>query len=154
PDSCCLHQGGHERFTVLAWRQQGWNGPITLNAEGLPKGVTCPPQVLGPNLRETELVLSAATDAPAWNGVIKIKGTATINGQTVVHEARAASITWPVQPQAGIPALSRLERDLVLAVRDKAPFALSATAEKTTIIPGSRVNVTLKLARLWPDLKT
>jgi hypothetical protein len=152
PDGCCLRRGGHEHYTVLVWRLDGWNGPLTLETEGLPKGVTCPPQLVGPGLRQTELVLSATPDAPFWTGVIKVKGTATINGRTVVHEARPASITLPL-PQP-IPAISRLERELVLAVRDKAPFNLSTSVDKSIALQGSKVNLTLKLTRLWPDFKT
>jgi hypothetical protein len=154
PDGCCLRQGGQEHYTVLAWRLDGWNGAISLTAQGLPKGVSCPTQVIAPNLRQTELVLSAAADATPWTGAIKLQGTATINGRTVVHEARPASITVPLpQPQA-MPAVSRLERDLVLAVRGKAPFSLTASADKTTILQGAKANITLKLARLWPEFKT
>jgi hypothetical protein len=153
PDGCCLKQGASEYYTVLAWRQDGWTGPIALTVEGLPTGVTCPSQVLGPNLRHAALVLSAAPTAPAWTGEIKVKGTAVINGRTVVHEARPASITWPVPQPQGIPAVSRLDRSLVLAVRDKAPFGLTATADKSVVVQGTKVNVALKLARLWPDFK-
>ncbi len=41
PDSGQLGQGGNEGFTVLAFRQEGFTGDITLTVEGLPKGVSC-----------------------------------------------------------------------------------------------------------------
>jgi hypothetical protein len=153
PDGCNLHQGGEQNYTALVWHQEGWNGPVTITATGLPQGVTCPPQILGPGVKETPIVLSAAANAPEWTGEIKLVGTAVINGQTVVHEARPASITWPVQFQSGVPAISRLDRNLMLAVRDKAPFHLTATAEKAYVFQNSRVNVALKLDRHWPDFK-
>ena len=153
PDGCCLYQGGNENYDVHVWRQDGWTGPITLTAEGLPPGVTCVPQVVGPNLKQTALVVSAVPTAAAWTGAIKIKGSASIDGRTLVREARAASITWPVMQPQGIPAISRMDRTLVLAVRDKAPFTLTATLEKTTLVQGAKVNVKLKLDRHWPDLK-
>jgi hypothetical protein len=71
----------------------------------------------------------------------------------VVREARPASITWPVQPQQGIPTVSRLDRGLALAVRDKAPFTLAATIDKAALVQGDKATVTVKLARLWPDFK-
>jgi hypothetical protein len=154
PDGFCLRQGGNEQYTVLISRQDGFAGPVTLSVEGLPSWVTCPPQVVGPNLKQTALVLSAAANAPLVTGEIKIKGTATINGQTVVREARAASITWPIPQGQTFPATSRLARNLVMAIREKAAFNLSATAEKTSILQGNKVNVALKLHRLWPEFKT
>src|SRR5262249_37060808 len=103
PDATNLRQSGNEYLTVLAWRHDGFNGEIALPVEGLPKGVNCPPQTLGPTMRHTLLVLSAAADAPGWTGDIKVKGTATIKGAKVVREARPGSITWPLQqPQPNI----------------------------------------------------
>jgi hypothetical protein len=153
PDACALRQGGQQFYQVLAWRREGFNGAINLSAEGLPKGVTCPPQVLGPGLKQTTLVLSAAADAPPSTGEITIKGTATINGQTVVREGRAANIVWPVVPGQGIPPLCRLDRAVVLAVRDKAPFGVTTSIDKATLVHGDKATLSVKLARLWPDFK-
>lgn len=154
PDASCLLQGGREQLTVLAWRLDGFTGPIRLTVDGLPTGVTAPPQTLGPNLRQTPLVVSAAANAPVWTGPIRIRGEAVINGRSVVHEARTASITWPVPQPQGIPALSRLDRGFYLSVREKAPFNLTITPDKTTVLQGTKINLALKLARLWPDFKT
>jgi hypothetical protein len=153
PDATTLRQGGQIHYQVLAYRLDGFNGPITLSAEGLPSGVICPPQVMGTGLRQATLVLSAAADALPFSGEIKIKGTATINGQSVMREARPASVTWPVQPQAGIPAITRLDRNLVLAVRDKAPWSVSISLDKPALVHGDKANLTAKLTRLWPDFK-
>ncbi|HZU38894.1 MAG TPA: PPC domain-containing protein, partial [Gemmataceae bacterium] len=121
PDAGQLLQNGQQLFTVLAWRHDGWDGPINLSVDGLPQAVTCQPQMLAAGLRQTSLVLSAAPNAAAWTGDIHVKGTATINAKTITHEARPGGITWPVQPGSGIPAVARLDRSLALAVRDKAP---------------------------------
>lgn len=153
PDACCVRQGGSEAFTVFVWRQDGFNGEVRLSALGLPKGVTCPPQTLAAGQRQTSLVLSAAADAPAWAGPITIQGTATIQGQAAVREARSASIVWPVPPQVNIPTVTRLDRGPVLAVRDKAPFRLTATIDKPALLQGDKATLTLKLERLWPDFK-
>jgi hypothetical protein len=155
PDSCTLLQGGCMGFTAMVIRQDGWTGEVALAALGLPKGVTCPPQVLGSGVRQTELILAAAPDAPAWTGAIKVTGTAVIKGITVTHEARAATITWPVQPQQNIPTISRVDRGLFLAVRDiKAPYALAATLDQPYVQQGDKATIALKLNRLMPDFKS
>ncbi len=153
PDSGNLLQGGHESFTVLAWRQDGFAGDVTLTAEGLPKGVTCAPQTLAGNQRVTSLVVSAAADAPAWTGTFTVRGSATVKGKAVTHEARPGGITWAVQPGQNIPTVSRLDRSLALAVRDKAPFALTTSLDKPALAQGDKATLALKLARLWPDFK-
>src|SRR5262249_48819289 len=93
-------------------------------------------------------------DAPPWTGEVRVRGTAFIKGQPVVREARAGGITWAVQQQQGIPTISRLDRAVVLAVRDRAPFALSATLDKPALPQGEKSTLTVKLARLWPDFKS
>lgn len=153
PDACCLRQGGQQFYNVFVWRRDGFNGEVTLTAEGLPPGVTSSPFVVGTGLRQGGLILTAAADAPPFEGAIKVKGTALLNGQTIVREARPAAITWQVQPQQNIPTITRLDRQLMLAVRDKAPFQITATSEKAELLQGAKANVTLKVNRLWPDLK-
>src|SRR5438093_8742479 len=132
----------------MIWRLDGFNGEIRLTAEGLPKGVTCPPQTVGSGQRFGSLVLTAAPDAPAWTGTISVQGTATIAGKEVVREARPATITWPV-PQPNIPTISRLDRTLVLAVPDKAPYSLTAGLDAVTVAAGPTATIPLKIARHW-----
>jgi hypothetical protein len=153
PDGGALGHGGSQKFDVLAWRRDGFAGDIALTVDGLPPGVTCEPQRLPGNLRQAALVLTAAADAPAWTGEIKVKGTATINGQRVEHEARSGTILWPVQPQQNIPTLSRLERQLFLAVRDKPLFTLAAALDKSGVPQGTPTKVTIKLTRNSADFK-
>jgi hypothetical protein len=152
PEGCCTRQNGDAYYTVFVWRHDGFDCPVALSVEGLPARVTCVPQVVGPGLKQAALVLSAGLNAPEWAGEIKIKGTAVIKGQTVVREARPASISWPLGQQLqGVPAISRLDRSLVLAVRGQAPFSLTAVADHTTVVAGSSIKLTLKLARLSPE---
>jgi len=153
PDGCLLMAGGNQYYTVFAWRHDGCDGGITLTAEGLPKGVTCRPQTLGPGMRQTSLVLNAAADAAPWTGAIKVTGRATIQGKTVTRDARPVSITWPVQPGAGIPTVNRLDRELMLAVRGKAPYHVAATIDKAALVQGEKATLSLKLERLWPEAK-
>jgi hypothetical protein len=153
PEACVLRQGGHQDYTVFVWRRDGFNGEITLSADGLPPGVSCKPQLVGPTIKQGVIVLSATPDAADWTGDIKIKGTATINGQPVEREARAASITWAGNAQQPTAVFSRLDRGIALAVRDKAAFVLNPGGDKFAAPQGDKVTVPLKIERLWPDFK-
>jgi hypothetical protein len=154
PDSSTIQAGGEQGFTVLAYRQDGFAGDIQLTAEGLPSGVTCPPQILGGSVRETTLIMTAAADAQPSLSEVRIKGTAVIHGQSVTREARPGGIVWPLQnPANQIPTISRLQRNLLLAVRGKAPFHLVATLDKPIVPHGDKANVKVNLTRLWPDFK-
>jgi hypothetical protein len=153
PDACVVRQGGSHYFEVYVWRNDGFSGAITLTAEGLPPGVTCGPQTIGPAEKAAALAITAAPDAAAWSGEIKVKGTATIDGKTVVREARAGSITWPIQQQQNVVTISRVDRNVVLAVRESAPYILTATPDKSAVKPGDKINITLKVDRKSADFK-
>jgi hypothetical protein len=151
-DACVVPEGGHQLLTLLVWRQDGFTGPIRLTAEGLPEGVTCRPQEVPPGSKLGFLVLSAAKDAPRWAGEIRVRGEALVGGKEVVREARAAGATWPV-PIPQVPAISRLDRSLVLAVGGPAAYTLTAEAEPKSAVQGQRVTVPVRLVRNWPELK-
>ncbi|OAI41305.1 hypothetical protein AYO40_03355 [Planctomycetaceae bacterium SCGC AG-212-D15] len=153
PDAGQLYKGGNMYINALVWRHDNFNGPVAVSVEGLPAGVTCAPQVIGPGQREVALVLSAAPTANTGIAELKFKGTALVNGKSEVREGRPASITWAVPPQQNVPTLSRLERSFMLAVCDNAPFNLTATIDNANLKPGDKANLTVKLTRLWPDFK-
>lgn len=150
-DSFNLLQGGQETFAVFAQRLDGFKGDVTLSVEGLPTGVTCPQQILAGTMRSTHLVVGAADNAPDFTGEVKVVGTAMINGQKVVREARPASITWPVQPQQNIPAVTRLERQLMVGVRGKTPGKLNVAKDKVRVFHGDKLEIPLKLIRVSPE---
>jgi hypothetical protein len=153
PDVATVPAGGNQAFSVFAERSPGFSGDIELSLEGLPAGLTCAPQTLAAGVRQTTLVVSAAAGAPPWAGEVKIKGTAQIGATKVVQEARPASITWPVPPQNNIITITRLDRQLLLAVRGKAPFTLTPALDKPQVIQGDKAVLKVKLARLWPEIK-
>jgi hypothetical protein len=165
PDVTVVRPDGNNYLNVYAFRQDGFTGPIALSAEGLPAGVTCPPQVLSTGQKAAALVLSAAPTAAAFTGPITIKGTATINGKPVVRDARPATINWAVQPGQNIPTLTRLDAFFMLAVRDKAMFKVTIEPENAfvkkdeklaqplTIKQGEKLTVPFKVARISPDAK-
>jgi hypothetical protein len=151
PDACRLMRDGDQAFTVLAWRKDGWNGTIALSAEGLPAGLVCLPQTLSPGQKQATLVVHAEAAAPSGVYDFKVLGTAVIDGAPVVREARPASITWPVKPMRNLPAPSRLDRNLVLAVRPQAPYRLDAAVDRPFIGQGDRASIALHLSRFWPQ---
>jgi hypothetical protein len=154
PDSCQLGAGGNQELVVFILRQDGFQGEIELTATGLPPGVTCKNVVVGAGMRHGSLVVTAAADASPWTGTIQVRGSAIIRGAAVERDARPASITWQVQPQSGIPTITRLERSLVLAVRGKAPYGLTCGMDRAVVVHGGKVSIPMKLTRHWPEFKS
>src|SRR5262249_25914249 len=126
---------------------------IILTGKDLPPGVTLPPQTVPAGQSVGALVLAADATAKPWTGPVRVLATATINGTKVVREVRSATISWPV-PTPNIPTITRLDRELVLAVRDRPPFTLTTGVPEITVAMGQPITVPLKLKRLAPDFKT
>lgn len=154
PAGTTVLAGGQQAFTVFALRQDGFAGDINLRVEGLPPGVTATPQTIGGNVRTASLVLSAANGPATWTGPIKIIGTAAIGGKEVVREAQAASIVWPLPQGVAIPTISRVDRNVMLAVRPGAPYSLAASFDKPALVQGEKGTLNVKLTRHSPDFKT
>ncbi len=144
PDAGQVGQGGGMAYTVYAWRLGGYAGDIVLAGEKLPDGVTIQPQILSNAQKLGVLVASASASAKPFAGAIHIVGSAVIKGQKTTREARGASISWPVQ-QAGTTTLTRIDREIVLAVRDKAPYALTLAKDKVSAVQGDSIKVAVKL---------
>ncbi|MCA9065751.1 MAG: PPC domain-containing protein, partial [Planctomycetaceae bacterium] len=61
--SLMLRKGGRDVIHVIAGRQDGFAGEITVTATGLPEGMTAEPIVIGPDNSFGTIVLTAAADA-------------------------------------------------------------------------------------------
>ncbi len=125
PDVTVLRAGGANYLSVFVHRQDGFTGTITLTAEGLPAGVTCAPQTIGPNQKLAQLVLEAAPSAVSFEGPIVVKGTATIGGKSEVRIAKPYTIMWAGQAQQNTPVFTRADQSLYLVIRDKAHFTVT-----------------------------
>ena len=144
PEANTVNQAGGVGYNVYVWRLGGFNDEITLTGENLPPGIGVRPQRIGAGQKQAALVVHADETAKPWSGAIKIVGTATIKGQKVTREMRSATISWSVV-QATIPTVTRLDRELVVAVRDKSPYRLILAKEKISVTQGEKISIPVKL---------
>jgi hypothetical protein len=132
-------QGGTEAFEVFVHRIDGFIGPVTVTAGGLPAGVTAKPTMIGPAARWGILVLSIDPSAEAYTGPITVTATAEVDSKTLTREARPASVTWGSPLGSNVPVVARLDRSLVLAVRpEPAFFGLTPDVGKATVRAGGK----------------
>jgi hypothetical protein len=155
-DAGTVPKSGSTVFNVYVWRFDGFDGPISLSATNLPKGLSCPAQVIGAGQARGSLVLSAAPDAADWAGFVSVLGTATINGEKFESEARPFSVVWPIQginsgqPAPNNPVITRMDRGegLTVAIRGDAPFTLSIVEKgPINVAANGKVTVTVKVKR-------
>jgi hypothetical protein len=144
PDANTIHQSGGAAFAVYVWRFGGFNGDITLVGDNLPPGVGMQPQVIPGSQKVGNFVVHADAGAQSWTGAINVVGTADAKGQKLVREVRSATMSWPVIQQ-NVPSITRLDRELVVAVRDKAPYTLAVEKPRITLQQGEKISIPVKL---------
>ncbi len=151
PAAPLLRRAGSLAYRVLVPRQDGFEGDISITATGLPKGVSVRPLILSGKSDRGLLVVKAETNAAAWAGPIKIIGSATINGKTVTHESRNASLVWGYVFSDSIRVRSRLDLETVLSVTDKetAPATVSPVENKSwTVELNQKLEIPVKVKDL------
>jgi hypothetical protein len=131
PTNPNIPRGGSAFITVNANRVTGYDGPIEINVQGLPAGVTASPATIPAGQDSTMVVLSAEAGASvdAMPGAFKIVGHANIDGQ---ERTRIANIEAPLEVAAVTPA-----PDVVVTVEPN-PVKLE---------PGKDMKVTLRVDR-------
>ncbi len=124
-EALMLRKGGRDVLHVLAFRQDDFDGEITVTASGLPEGVTTEDIVIGPGNWYGTLILTAADAAPAGVGTLQVSAKSTINGVEVTRPARYGAALTPFQfnqPNANVPSVrSRVVERLQVCVSESEP---------------------------------
>ena len=144
PDATVVGRGGKHWMDVLVFRDDGFDEPIHITATNLPPGVTCVPVVIGPGKTSAPLVFEAAAHAAIGHAAIRVLGKATIGEVEAVRVARGGGLTWQT---TNTPGIARMGDSIVLSVRETRPFAVTATPAKTTVAPGDKLSITIKIDR-------
>lgn len=116
--------GGTCAYDLLVHRMDGYAGPVTVAAEGLPAGVTARPVVIGPGARWGTLVLTAASDAPPAVVAFTLRASGPgPDGQSLVRLVRPATVVHGHDTtQQQVAVVARLDSHFVLAVRPHRAF--------------------------------
>jgi len=148
PAAPLLRKGGAEPVRVLIHRRDGFDGPITLEAAGLPAGVTCPPVTASLKEDSIRLVFQAATDAAGWNGDIRITGKSRIGDKEVVRDARGASFAVGAADTTKERLRPRVTTTIPLSVSatEKAPVSLEVgNGGRFSVEMGGKLEIPVKI---------
>ncbi|QDU98146.1 PPC domain-containing protein [Lignipirellula cremea] len=145
PHGVVLWRGGAVRLDVVVHQRDGYNGPITITAEDLPPGVHAAPTHLVNNSRGA-MVLWSDDDAADFTGPIRLVAVGQHEEQSFTRNARSYAKIWGSTLNS-----SRPTRELVMAVRDSAPFAVAFEPEMIEVTAGESLEANLVLNRRWSD---
>jgi hypothetical protein len=146
PGGATVWKGSSMYLDVVIHQRDGFNGPISITAEGLPDGVTAAPTVLH-NATHGTFVITASESAADWTGEVMLVATSEVNGRKLRREVRPHSKSW----NDGGMNSSRPTRKLGLAVRETGPFGLSIEPARVTVEAGKPVELMVKATRHWKD---
>jgi hypothetical protein len=147
--SCPLVRQGGSAFCELCLNRSNFQGFVTVLAEGLPKGVSCPPIHVSPQTEFGTIVFTAAPDAPRWSGAIRLKAWADIEGKRLEREVRWSQRRWNIDNIN----TSRVCREICLAVRPGAPYALKMPEGRISVAAGAAGEARVVAERLAADFK-
>jgi hypothetical protein len=147
PGGTTVRKGGAAYLDVVVHNVGGFNGPFTIAAEGWPKGLHAAPTTI--NDTRGTFVLWADRDAADWVGPVKLVATAKRGDETITREVRPYTRVWNSTDLNS----SRPARELVVAVRETAPFAVTPAAERVEVEAGKKAEVKVRCERLWPEFK-
>jgi hypothetical protein len=148
PATPLLRKGGTEPVRILIQRRDGFDGPITLEANGLPAGVTCPAVTATVKEDSVRMVFHAAPDAAGWNGDIRITGKAKLGEQEITRDARSAAFVQGVADATKERLRPRLDVTLPLSVSatEKAPLSLEVgNGGRFTVEMGQKLEIPVKV---------
>jgi hypothetical protein len=144
-----LHGGATMALEVVAFRRDGFDGPIELAMGGLPRGVTAHGLTIPTGQSRGMMLITAEADAPRGYANATFVGRSTIAGQAVTHPCRLASVAWPIPDSWGEVPSPRLLTDVPVSVSGTERAALTITA-KTPVLEakaGEKLTVPLILKR-------
>lgn len=143
-----LPAGGSAAVDVLVIRRDGFTGDVTLEAEGLPAGVSAQPLVVPGKANRGVLVLTAADGTQPAAGSFRVVGKGRHKDADLTQTARVASLSWNVTDQ-NQPYVIREVHEIPLAVTsDVAPLTIAPQETKTWEVQrGGKLSVPLTVVR-------
>jgi hypothetical protein len=136
---------GNRVVAYMAVRRDGFDGPVTITADRLPKGVTVkvPPIPVGEYM--APVVFEAAADAPIAGGLVAFTGRGGDDKHPVVGGFEQA-IDLLQGPGDSILHAVNVNR-LAVAVTEEAPYTVTLVAPKATVPVDGTLDVTVKVTR-------
>ena len=129
PSGITLRRGDNFPIFVMALRQDGFTGPVTISAEGLPPGVSCPEVTLGSTPSSGIMVFTTTEDAAAWAGTVKLVAKARIDSPAATEALVAAQAA----AKAAADALTAADKAVAKPAEDLAKANEALSAAKTEL---------------------
>jgi hypothetical protein len=147
-----LRRGDHFAMDVLAFRRDGFSGPITIAASHLPPGLEVSELTIPEGQTTGMVVLTATANVAGEVQNVRLEGSAVLETpagpKLLRHPVRAGSVTW--NKADPMPAVSRLTDSLAVSVMSEpAPYLVTHNVPRIEAHQGRQILVPLTLARTY-----
>ena len=144
-----LRGGSTMALEVVAFRRDGFDGPIDLALEGLPAGVTATGLKIPAGQSRGLVLVTAKDDAPRGFARANFLGRAEIAGEKVEHPGRLASVSWPIPDSWGEIPNPRLVADVPVSVSgfDKSTITVAPKSPKVEATADEKLTIPLTITR-------
>ncbi|MCH7729703.1 MAG: PPC domain-containing protein, partial [Planctomycetes bacterium] len=130
-------------------RINGFNGPVEMQIEGLPEGVSLTPVTIPAGLNQCALILSAQADAKVDACLVRLFGKAVIpdadgKPRDVIRDAH---ITCELQASGGSQARWPINTQIVGVTEPLDLLKFVATPSEITLRPGEKAEIKVRVER-------
>jgi hypothetical protein len=148
PDKANIAPGASAAWYLLVNRANGFAGPVRVEVEGLPEGVTATPLTVPATMTQGLVVLTAAPDAAPAFGAVRVVGTAAVkaDGKEETLARKAVAYEELYSPGGG---RARFEVALqTVAVTEPADvLRVEVTPGEVVLKPGGEAQLAVKVVR-------
>jgi hypothetical protein len=144
-----LRGGTTMALEVVAYRRDGFDGPIDLALEGLPEGVTASGLKIPAGQSRGMVLVTASENAPRGFARAKFVGRAEVGGEKLERAGRLASVSWPIPDSWGEIPSPRLVADVPVSVSgfDKSTITVAPKSQKIDAKAGEKLTIPLTITR-------
>lgn len=129
-------------------RLNGFRGPVKMEIEGLPKGVSQVPVTIPPTMNDCALILEAAKNAPINASLVRVIGKATVSTNTgKKHLVRYGRVTCELQNQGGGQVPAPIHTQLVGVTRPLDLLTVTAEPNRILLKPGGKAKIKVRIER-------
>ena len=145
-----LRGGSTMALEVVAVRRDGFDGEIELTMDDLPNGVTAKGLKIPAGKSRGIMLITAHQNAERELASAKFTGRADINGTSVTHPCRLASMAWPIPDAWNEIPKTRLLADVPVSVSgfDFAPISIAPAGTNVfEVVAGEKLTIPLVQVR-------
>jgi hypothetical protein len=147
PDKAMIGPGSSTAWYVHVNRLNGFAGPVRIDVNGLPKGMSASPLTIGPALTQGVLVLTAAPDAPRDAQNVQITGMGSVGpskGPPLQHVAEPEEeIYFP----GGGRGIFNVNEQTAAVTGPSDIMHVDVTPAAITLKPGQEAKIKVKIQR-------